>query len=66
MPVIGDVHQIVIAVGSASTFYKPDRFQGGFAEQGTSEGDVLAVSPVDVLREASEGGVVHEDPVYTV
>ena len=66
VPVVGDVHQVVVAVGCAPATHKPDRLKSRFAEQGTAEGDVLAVAAVNVLREALEGGVVHEHPIDAV
>ena len=66
MPIVCYVDQIVIPVNRASALHMPDSFQGCFAEQGTSEGDVLPVAAIDVVCKAVKRGVIHKHPVYPI
>lgn len=49
MPVIGNVHQVVVAIVRAATWYVPDSLQGSFAQEGTSEGNLHPVPAIYVL-----------------
>lgn len=66
MPVIGNVHKVVVAIVHASTGHMPHSLQGSFAQEGTSEGNLHPVPAIYVLPEVVETGVVHEYMVHAI
>ena len=66
MPIIGNVDEIVVPINGTSTLHVPHSFQGCLAQQGASEGDVLAIASVNVICKAMEGGMVNKYPVHSI
>ena len=66
MPVIGNVHQVVIPIVYTPTRHMPHSFQGSFAQQGASEGNLHAVAAVDVFSQVVEARVVYKDIVHSI
>ena len=66
MPVIGDVHQVVVAVVHAAAGHMPHGLQGSFAQQGTPEGNLQPVPSIYVVPQMLETGMVHKDVVHAV
>lgn len=66
VPVIGNVHQVVIAIVHTATRHMPHRLQGSFAQQGTSESNLQPVPSIYVVPQMVEAGVVHKNVVYAI
>ena len=66
VPVVGDVHQVVVAVVHAAARHMPYRLQGSLAQQGTPEGDLQPVPSIYVVPQVMEAGMVHKDMVHAV
>ncbi len=66
MPVIGNVHQVIIPIVHTPTRHMPHSFQGCFAQQGASEGNLHAVTAVDVFSQVVEARVVYKDIVHSI
>ncbi len=66
MPVIGNVHQVFIPVVHTPTRHMPHSFQGCFAQQRASEGNLHAVAAVDVFSQVVEARVVYKDIVHPI
>ncbi len=66
MPIIGNVHQVIIPIVYTPAGHMPHSFQGSFAQQRTSEGNLHAVTAVDVFSQVVEARVVYKDVVHPV
>lgn len=66
VPVVGDVGEVLVAVGVAAAGDDPDGLDGGLAEEGAAEGELLTVPAVDLVLVVVEAGVIDEDEVDAV
>ena len=66
MPVVGDENQVVIPIDGTPTGDMPHSFQRCFAQQCTSERDVLSIASINVARVAMERWVIHKYPVHSI
>ena len=66
VPIIGNVHQVVVSIVHTAAGHMPNSLQGCFAQQGTSEGDGHPVAAIDVLPEMVIAGMVYKDVIHAI
>ena len=66
VPVIGNVHQVVVPIVHSTTGHMPDCLQGSLAQKGTSEGNLHPVPSIYVVPQVMETRVVHKHIVHSI